>query len=211
MLAYLKGTITSKEMTGGPADRLVLDVSGVGFELTVAHKVLYSIGAVGDQIKIHTALSIRENEWTIFGFSDADEKEMFGLLQTVSGIGPKLALAITGTLGVRTFVEAVLSDNQKLISQAPGVGAKVAQRIILELRSKLEEWNRKRNVAESPSDSDRSQTRVEVEEILEGLGYTPTEINLALKKAREDALDDNVEELVRFSLRVLGAATVLKQ
>lgn len=209
MLAYLKGEIRAKDMTGGQHDRLVLDVGGIGFELTVSKRTLLSQGAIGDETKVPVSLIIRETEWTLFGFASEEERELFAILQSVTGIGPKLALAIVGTLGVKQLVDAVLSENQKVISQAPGVGSKVAQRIILELKTKIEEWVSKKGIGASTDDKASSQVESEVEAILEGLGYTATEINMALKKARESEDEQivDVEELVRFTLKLLGAAS----
>ena len=210
MLAYLKGTISAKEISGGPVDRLVLDVGGVGFELAVAHPTLMAIGQPGDDVMVHVAVSIRETEWTIFGFREASERQLFSILQSVTGIGPKLAIGIVGTLGVSTLVEAVLSENQKMISQAPGVGAKVAQRIILELKSKIEEFARNTSGgAIEPTRSAKSQTFDEVSDYLSELGYTHTEIHLVFKAAQEEDSDvdsDNAEELLRFALKRLGMA-----
>jgi holliday junction DNA helicase RuvA len=207
MLAYLHGTIAFKEMTPSQADRLVLDVGGVGFELTVSRRTTMLLGLPGDEATIHTALTIRETEWNLFGFATQDERQIFGLLQSVSGIGPKLALALVGTLGPQQLAEAILAGDQKMISQAPGVGAKVAQRIILELKAKIEDWTRQRGLsAETPAGW--NTVSEEVRNILEGLGYTGTEISMALKKAREEKLEEDVELLVRFSLKILGAASI---
>ena len=209
MLAFLKGVIVAKEMSGGPVDRLVLDVGGVGFELSVAHSTLMSVGQPGDDVTVHVSLAIRESEWTLFGFVQQDERQLFMLLQSVTGIGPRLALALVGTLGVDTLVEAVLTENQKMISQAPGVGAKVAQRIILELKSKIEDFagTRTANRSESPTGARTARAVVEeVTEILSHYGYTPTEIHSALKQAEsEQVARDTAEELLRFTLKILGA------
>jgi Holliday junction DNA helicase RuvA len=207
MLAYLHGTIALKEMTTGQADRLVLDVGGVGFELTVSRRTLMLLGLPGDEATVHTALTIRETEWNLFGFATQDERVIFGLLQSVSGIGPKLALALVGTLGPQQLAEAILAGDQKMISQAPGVGAKVAQRIILELKAKIEDWTKQRGLTvDTPAGW--STVAEEVRNILEGLGYTGTEINMVLKKARDEKMEEDVESLVRFSLKVLGAASI---
>ena len=209
MFAFLRGTIHSKDMQSGPADRLVLDVGGVGYELSVSRRTLVSLGAVGEDAMVFTCLSIRETEWTIFGFSSIEERQIFSLLQSVSGIGPKLALALVATLGPHDLAEAIVGEDQKLISQAPGVGAKVAQRIILELKSKMEDWLQQRQVTIEPRKGAWNQVSDEVRGILEGLGYTATEINLALKKAREESVEEDVELLVRYSLKILGAGAVL--
>ncbi len=205
MLAYLSGTLQTREVSGGPADKIVIDVSGVGFELTVPSRTAMSCGEVGATVTVYTSLSIRETEWTIFGFSSKEEREMFSLLQSVSGVGPKSALALVGTLGTNQIAEAILNDDQKMLAQAPGVGTKVAQRIILELKSKVQDWQGNRGMA-SIAVLGRNQFIEEARTILEGLGYTPTEISHAFKKAQEDSVGEDVEILVRHSLKVLGAA-----
>ncbi|HEY9784827.1 MAG TPA: Holliday junction branch migration protein RuvA, partial [Candidatus Obscuribacterales bacterium] len=190
---------------------LVLDVGGVGFELIVSHRTLLTVGGIGEPAILHTSLSIRENEWLIFAFPAQEEKELFSILQTVSGVGPKLALAVVSTLGVTQLIEAIVSDNHKMVSQAPGVGPKVAQRIILELKSRVEEWNQRRGLSRPADGQAPSRAAEEVQIILEGLGYTATEINMALKKARDEQVADDVEELVRYSLKVLGSTAVSTQ
>jgi Holliday junction DNA helicase RuvA len=114
-------------------------------------------------------------------------------------------LALVGTLGTEQIAEAVVSDDPKLLSQAPGVGSKVAQRIILELKPKMEDWNRQRGLG-VVAPGGRTQSVEEARSILEGLGYTLTEINMAFKKAQDDSVNDDVELLVRHSLKILGAA-----
>ena len=208
MFAFLRGTIFSKEMLSGPADRLVLDVGGVGYELSVSRRTLVSLGQPGEDAMVFTSLSIRETEWIVFGFATSEERQIFSLLQSVSGIGPKLSLGLVATLGPQELAEAILAEDQKMISQAPGVGLKVAQRLILELKSKMEDWLQQRQIAVEPRRGAWNQVAEEVRSILEGLGYTGTEINIALKKAKEEAIDEEVEQLVRFSLKVLGAGAM---
>lgn len=205
MLAYLRGTIESKEMTGGAACRLVLDVAGVGFDLHVSQRTLAKVGAVGQAVTVHTAVAIRENDWTIFGFAQKEEREMFNLVQSVSGIGPKLALALVGTFDADDLVNAILAEDHKFVSQAPGVGAKVAQRLILELKAKLEDWHARRGQSDAGAGSTRNANVEEARSILGGLGYTPTEISSALKTLDEEQMEGDVESLVRQSLKVLGS------
>jgi Holliday junction DNA helicase RuvA len=206
MLSFLRGTVHSREITAGQSDRLVLDVAGVGFEVAVSRRTLLTLPAVGEQATLHTSLAIRENDWTLFGFSTGEEREMFNLVQSVSGVGPKLALALVGTLGPEDLADGIIAEDYKLISQAPGVGAKLAQRLILELKSKIEDWQSRRGMAQARCAPAKSSAFEEVRNILEGLGYTPTEINIALKRADEDQIEQDVELLVRHSLKVLGAA-----
>jgi Holliday junction DNA helicase RuvA len=150
-------------------------------------------------------LCIRENDWTLFGFASLAEREMFALLQSVTGIGPRLALALVGTFPPMDLAQAILAEDHKLISQAPGVGTKVAQRIILELKAKIEEWRAAHGAQQPTLSTNKTGTFEEVRMILEGLGYTTVEIGMALKKAEEDELDQDVELLVRHSLKTLGS------
>ena len=211
MLAYLKGTIEGREITGGPVDKVLLDVNDIGYELNMAHASALSVGAVGDAVKIFVSVAIRETEWTIFGFKSPHERQLFNLLQSVSGIGPKLALGCVGALGVETLVEAILSDNPKMISQAPGVGPKVAQKIIIDLKSKIEDFARSIEMDDASGDRDQNSSNKQIYEeaieILANLGYTATEIHQAIKKVKESSADvDSAEEVMRLSLKILGAA-----
>jgi holliday junction DNA helicase RuvA len=207
VLAYLSGTLKSKELSTSSADVIVIEVQGVGFEVHVARRTSVNLGQVGESVTVHTALSIKETEWTIFGFENPEERELFFLLQSVSGIGPKLALSLTQSFTPRDLAEAILNDDQKLITQSPGVGSKVAQRIVLELKGKVEEWYQKR-FASQPSFLPQSNTNEEVRSILSGLGYTNTEINLALAESRKANVEEDVESIVRYSLRTLGASAL---
>jgi Holliday junction DNA helicase RuvA len=179
-------------------------VGGVGFEVLAARTTSTQVGEIGEEVTIHTSMSIRETEWQLFGFAFAEEKEMFGLVQSVTGVGPKMALSLVGTLGPQRIAEAIAAEDHKTLSQAPGVGPKVAQRMILELKSKSEEWQLRRGTKSAPAG--KSASRDEARQILEELGYTLTEINHAFKRLPEDSADDDVEILVRQSLKVLGTS-----
>jgi Holliday junction DNA helicase RuvA len=205
LFAYLRGSIQSKELTDGTSDRVVLDITGFGVEILVSRRTLLSIGQLNEEVSIPVALSIRENDWTIFGFSSVKEKELFLLLQTVSGIGPKLALALVGTFAAGDLAQAILDENEKFITQAPGVGGKVAQRIILELKNRIEGWQEKFADAKGYEADTGTLISEEVRSILAGLGYTPTEVGMALSEARKSNVADDVESLVRFSLKSLGS------
>lgn len=201
MIAFLRGTLQLREIGGGPTDKLILEVAGVGFDLLVSRATAAQAGQVGDEVTVFTSLVIRENEWVMYGFASPTEKEMFLLLQSVTGVGPKLALGLVGSLGPQTIAEAIETEDQKLLSSAPGVGNKVAQRIILELSAKIAAWRAKGTVGEV-SALPRTSAREDARNILEGLGYTLSEITVAMKQINPDAED--VEEIVRATLKSLG-------
>lgn len=212
MFAFLKGTIAHKELSTQPVDRLLLDVSGVGFEIWMAQRNLASIGEVGEDVIVHTFLAVRETELTIFGFETQDERQLFQTLKTVTGVGPKLALSIIGTLGINHCIDSIVNQDDRVMSQAPGVGPKLAKRIMLELKSKMDEFAPHAMKSSQPVVKDNlravfDETRL----ILEGLGYTATETNMALdsvKKDNEFKDEPDVEMLVQLSLRALGKASV---
>lgn len=210
MFAFLKGTIRAKDLLGGQEDRVVLDVSGVGFEIRMSPRSILALPDTGEEALVHTLLAVRENDLTIFGFESASERKLFQTLQKVSGVGPKMALSLVGTLGASQLVTAVEQEDTRMISQAPGVGKKVAERIVLELKGKLDAFSKSLSGAGADAAAYTSgQTRDEVRSILEGLGYTITEINLALTEiGKEDVIPEDVEGLVRSCLRYLGAASV---
>lgn len=203
VIAFLRGILRARELNGGSAERVVVDVGGVGFELLVSRATAVGLGQNGDEVTVQTSLVIRETEWTMFGFGSTEEKEIFTLLQSVTGIGPKMALSLTGTLGPAGVIDAIAAEDEKTLSQAPGVGQKVARRIILELKSKTEDWQLRKGAAPGPS---ANPVRNEAKFILEGLGYTMTEISHVFKQLPSESSQDDVELVVRQSLRLLGSA-----
>lgn len=206
MFAFFRGTVQGRDVLGGPQDRLVIDVGGIGYELLVSPQTMARLPEIGSETTVYASLAVRENDFTLYGFAAKADKDMFLLLQSVTGVGPKLALTLVGTLGTDQIIDAIANEDQKLLSHAPGVGAKVAQRIILELKNKLDNWRRGGISLGSVATTGSAPAIEEARAILENLGYTPTEINLAFKAAREDDLSQDVEVLVRHSLKVLGSA-----
>lgn len=131
MIASLSGTVRNLRN-----EKCVIEVAGVGYQLQITQKTSAEI-AVGNDIQIHTSMVVREDSMTLFGFLTIEERELFELLQSVSGIGPKVALAITGSLSVDEFASAISRKDTKTLSGVPGIGSKGAQRMILELGTKL--------------------------------------------------------------------------
>ena len=133
MIAFLAGTLAHKAN-----DRLYLEVAGVGYELMASTRTLSSLGARGEDVLMYTYLHVRENEVSLFGFLDEEEKHVFLALIDISGIGPKVALAVLSTLQPRMLAGAVAAEDIALISSVPGIGKKTAQRLIIELKGKLD-------------------------------------------------------------------------
>lgn len=132
MISYIKGRLAEVE-----ADSIVLDVSGIGWHIYVPGQVVGRLPAIGETVKIHTYMQVREDAMTLFGFLEKDGLELFRLLIGVSGIGPKAALAVLSVMGADELRFAIMGDDAKAIAKAPGIGAKTAKRIILELKDKI--------------------------------------------------------------------------
>ena len=132
MIAFLEGEVVDKG-----AGRVVLDVGGVGYELIVPTSVLAAMPAVGARARVHTRMVVREDSMTLYGFASPDERELFDLLTGVTGVGPKVALAFLSSLTPDALRRAVVAGDADALTVVPGVGKKVAQRVVLDLRDKL--------------------------------------------------------------------------
>ena len=132
MLAYIKGKLEMK-MTG----YIVIDVGGLGYKVFMSESAIDKLGNIGENVKVHTYYKVREDDISIFGFNSLEELRMFELLISVSGIGAKTAIAMLDVCEPTEFALAIISEDVKTLTQIPGIGAKSAQRIILELKDKM--------------------------------------------------------------------------
>ena len=132
MYSYIRG-----ELAEINSDHIVLDVNGIGYQIYIPTNTLNYLPSIGEMVKIHTYLYIREDAMMLYGFLTRDDLDMFKMLITVSGIGPKGGLGILSTLSTDDLRFAVLSDDAKAIAKAPGIGAKTAQRVIIDLKDKM--------------------------------------------------------------------------
>ena len=193
MFYYLSGTVALLE--NGIA---VIDCGGVGY---TCHTSTYTQSqlTVGQRAKLYTYCNIREGAFDIFGFSSKEEKNCFEMMVGVSGVGPKVALAILSAVTPQNFTMAVLTEDDKLLTAAQGVGKKLAQRIILELKDKLGKTVSQADFSAGPAPVTVSGGSVgEASAALAVLGYSQAEISAALKGA-DPALP--TDELVRLALR----------
>jgi len=132
MIAFLAGVLAHKS-----SDRLLVEVGGIGYELAASTRTLAGTGGVGEELLIYTHLHVRENEVSLYGFIDEDEKRAFLALIDVSGIGPKVALAVLSSLNPRMLANAIAAEDIALLSSVPGIGKKTAQRLVIDLKGKL--------------------------------------------------------------------------
>lgn len=188
MIAFLRG-----ELAHAGHDAIVLDVGGVGYQVYVSARHLAELPAVGATLRVFTHLVHREDAMLLFGFPSLEERELFLLLNSVSGIGAKTAMGVLSALSVPEIVAAVVGNNPKRLSSAPGVGKKTAERIVLELREKLAEWQPARVAGSAPSRGAALTESDELTAALLALGYGDEDVASALEhvhaaKDPEDAL-----------------------
>ncbi len=199
MYSYIKG-----ELAEINTDHIVIDVNGIGYMIYISSQALDYLPAIGETIKVHTYLYMREDAMILYGFLTKDELEIFKLLITVSGIGPKGGLAILSTLSADDLRFAVLSGDSKAIAKAPGVGSKTAQRVIIDLKDKLsledafekklEHENEKINIASN------SQVKNDAVMALNALGYSSSESLKAVSKV-EITEEMDVEDVLKAALK----------
>ena len=139
MIGYLKGTVASIQKNPSNRVTLTLDVNQVGYDIQVVPRLIQQLPDLGESIQIFTHLQVREDQMILFGFGSAAERDLFRQLVSVSGIGPQLAVALLDKMGLQDLVQAIVSGNTKALARTPGVGAKTAERIALELKTKLAE------------------------------------------------------------------------
>jgi len=178
MIGYLRGTLVSIK-TGDAARKtaiaptVTLDVQGVGYDLQVTSSSIVKLPAVGETLQLFTHQQVREDRMVLFGFLTLPERDLFRELISVSGIGANLAIALINTLGIEDLVKAIVTGNTRILSLTPGVGTKTAERIALELKSKLADW---RLSQVGTASTFVSVVQEDVEMTLLALGYTPRKL-----------------------------------
>lgn len=202
MIAYLKGEIA--EIT---EENAVIEVGEIGYNVKISAATAQLLPGIGEKIKLHTYTYVREDAFQLFGFLTKDDLEMFRKVITVSGIGPKGGLAILSVMDSDTLKLAILAGDVKAISKAPGVGAKTAERLVLELRDKVF-FDHDRNASEQ-NGSLQNQYGVagdagkEAVEALVSLGYSASEALKAVRQA-EVMEQAGTEEILKAALKKIG-------
>ncbi len=195
MIGYLKGKIISKKPT-----QILLDVNGVGYLINISLTTFEKLPEENEEVSLHTYLNVQENALTLYGFSLHAEKGMFELLISISGIGPKLALGILSGIQIIELREAIKSANVSRIVAVPGIGKKTAERLIIELRDKVESLDVD---AESGIQIPYS-TRTDAIAALSSLGYNAKTAESAVRTALAANSSLSIEEVVKNALSVLN-------
>ncbi len=202
MFSYLEGRVAEKDL-----NTLVLDVAGIGWQLTCSMNTLQQAPETGAVMKVFTVLSVREDGVELYGFASREERSMFRQLTQVSGIGPKSAVSILSSMPLRDLTKAIMDGDVTALSRAQGVGKKTAQRIALELKGKVSDDELKAILGEEAAAVSASAA-VQPDYVndalaaLQQLGYTAQEANRAVASVRNQTGD--ATELLRLALRNMG-------
>ena len=192
MIASLQGVVESLG-----TDWAIINVGGVGFRVYMPSSVLSTLGTVGDSVQLHTHLHVKEDDISLYGFSTADELFLFETLIGVSGLGPRLALAMLSTMKVEQLTMAIATGSTELLTSVPGIGKKMAERLVLELKDKVGA-----GLAAVPA-AQVAEEHAEVLAALTSLGYSVSEASQAVATLpRTDGL--SLEEQVKLALQYFG-------
>jgi Holliday junction DNA helicase RuvA len=206
MIAHLSGTLLAKQATS-----VILDVHGVGYEVTIPVTTFYDMEEAGAQLSLRIYTHVREDALQLFGFNTARERELFILLISVSGIGPKSAIAMLSGMSADEIIAAIRTSNLARLTSAPGVGKKTAERLVIELRDKMTALSSpalEEQLAAQPGGTSVAPTEDTLREdtlsALVNLGYQKATAEKAVTQALQDGGDLTVELLLRRSLRNLS-------
>lgn len=200
MYAYFIGKITYMQ-----ADSVVLEVNNIGYNIKVSAQTIQNLGHFTGEVKLYTYTYVKEDALSLFGFLTREELELFKMMLTVNGIGPKGALSILSTMNVDTLRFAILSGDAKSIAKAPGVGAKSAERLIIDLKDKVnaeDVFNMNSTENKVVAMSQELPAKKEAIEALTALGYSATEAVKAVNLV-ECTGDSTAEDVLKLALKVI--------
>lgn len=204
MIAFVRGSVVSRTQ-----ESVVLDVGGIGYEVVVPTRT--RVGAIGDELTLYTHLHVREDSVTLYGFDSTDDRSVFELLLSVTGIGPKGAISILSSISPAELRRAIMTGNLDRLVSVPGIGRKTAQRIVLELKDKLADVEDDSEVG-TGHDEPEGDARSEAAEALIALGFSPHEarrsVSLAIKALRSSNASLTTDAILRRALASAGRRQV---
>ncbi len=202
MIAALSGKLIEKN-----ANSVVIDVGGIGYEVTIPLSTFYSLGDLGSDVSLRIHTYVREDALQLFGFGSAPDRTLFLRLIAVSGIGPKLAVAMLSAMGSGEIVSAISSDNLAALTSIPGIGRKTAERMVIELRDKIADLATSESAAVAGANGsygDGSEALDDALSALVNLGYQQKAADKALKKAVQEGTELSVQKLLKRGLQILA-------
>ena len=201
MISFLRGELAEKN-----APLLVVDVGGVGYELSASLTTFASLPALGQQVQLLTHFVVREDSQQLYGFADDAERALFRALIRISGVGPKLALGLLSGMDVAAFARCVREKDIAALTRLPGVGKKTAERLVVEMHDTMAQWPQAGSEpagagASSPATS-QAAILADAETALVALGYKPTEASRAIAALNIEDYD-STEQLIRAALQTM--------
>lgn len=197
MIAWLQGTIIEKQ-----PPLIVLNVNGVGYELEAPMTVFYELPNESEQATLHIHMVVREDAQLLYAFSTSRQRNMFRSLLKVNGIGPKVGLGILSTLSAEEFLNCIMQEDINQLSKVPGIGKKTAQRLVVEMKDKLEKESSELGVSLSDIQTQKPDAAQDAISALVSLGYKPGDASKVVRALAADELSS--EELIRQALRSLS-------
>jgi Holliday junction DNA helicase RuvA len=202
VIAHLSGTLLLKQ-----PNSLVIDVNGVGYEVTIPVSTFYDIGEVGETVSLRIYTYVREDTLQLFGFRTGREKELFLRLTSVSGIGPKLGITILSGMNAEELIPAIRRNDLGRLTAIPGVGKKTAERLVIELRDRLAalaEAQTEEEILAAPAQAAAQTVRDDTISALLSLGYQRSQAEKAVARVLEQGQDQSIEQVLRQSLKLLS-------
>jgi len=208
MLSFIKGTLVGKSFESPRGAYFLVDVHGMGFEVLSSQRSIQSGPQPGEAVQLFTTMIVREDAMFLVGFNTKEERDLFNILQSASGVGTKVALSLLSALSVSEIAQAVVSNQHGLLTKAKGVGTKLAQKMTLELKDKMMNWRSADfTVSVHTASTSLTQTEafLEAESVLLSLGYQPDEIVRSFKAIESEwEHEASSEAILRESLRWLA-------
>lgn len=198
MIGRLTGILLEKQ-----APQLLLDVNGVGYELDAPMSTFYQLPTTGEKVSLYTHLVVREDAWLLCGFASQAERRMFRDLIRVNGVGAKLALAILSGINADEFARCIQESDTSSLVRLPGVGKKTAERLIIEMRDRLKDWETEglsASAASTPATSAANDPGRDAISALVALGYKPQEASRMVSQVSADEIESS-EELIKAALK----------
>lgn len=202
MIAYLSGKLLEKQ-----ANTAIVDVGGVGYEVSIPLSTFYELGDVGSDVNLRIYTHVREDAIQLFGFKTLRERDLYLRLVSVQGIGPKMGIAMLSGMSADEIIMAIRTDDLARLTSIPGVGRKTAERLVIELRDKISELSAGGTTKHDALDSTSLPSDAVFEDALSALvnlGYQRPAAEKALKRAAQEGIEISVQKLLRRALQVLA-------
>lgn len=197
MISYIKGKLEAKNL-----DNVIIEVGGIGYKIFMSANSMDRLGEIGTEVKVYTYMRVREDDISLYGFCTNEELKMFEQLLGVSGVGAKSALSILANISPSSFALAIITGDLNTLKSLPGIGAKSAQRMILELKDKMKTQEAIETEFIPVQNTVKNDKAKDAIEALQVLGYSRRDIDLAISKIDTNEL--SIEDIIKQGLKYLG-------